>query len=99
MGDIEAAIAAIESLSLGEKFSYTEIARQYNVDRTTLSRRHRKVTRTTTEKYEEHRLLNTTQEAELIQYLNKLCAKGLPLSREMIRNFASEIARKPIGKN
>jgi hypothetical protein len=43
MGDIEAALAAIESLEPGEHFTYTEIADKYGVDRTTLSRRYRGV--------------------------------------------------------
>lgn len=99
MGDINEAIAAIESLSIGTSFSYTEVARQYNVDRSTLSRRHRKVTRSMNEKYDEHRLLNHIQEAELVQYINKLCARGLPPSKEMIRSFGLEIAGRPAGKN
>jgi DNA invertase Pin-like site-specific DNA recombinase len=75
---MEEAIAAIEALDVGISFSYTEIARKFNVSRSTLSRRHRKVMGSMTEKYEQHQLLNLTQEAELIQYINKLCARGLP---------------------
>jgi transposase-like protein len=41
MSPIEAVIAAIEALEPGEKLSYTKIAREYGVHRSTLSRRHR----------------------------------------------------------
>ncbi|KAF1973256.1 hypothetical protein BU23DRAFT_465020 [Bimuria novae-zelandiae CBS 107.79] len=43
MGAIEDAIEAIQSLAPGEKFSYRKIAATYSVDRTTLSRRHKRV--------------------------------------------------------
>src|SRR5262245_26819128 len=98
MAGIEAAIAALESLDIGEKPNYSKIAAQYGVDRSTLSRRHRGVTRSAAEKHENDRLLNTRQEYDLLQYIKKLNTRGLPPSREMIRNFASEIARKPAGK-
>jgi len=99
MGDIEAALEALKSLDIGEKPNYAEIARKYGVERTTLSRRHRGVTRSTTEKYQNHQLLNPTQESELVKYIGGLCARGLPPTRQMIRNFASQIAGKEAGKN
>jgi transposase-like protein len=40
MSSIEAALAAIESLKPGEKLNYTQIAKQYGVERSTLARRH-----------------------------------------------------------
>jgi DNA-binding IclR family transcriptional regulator len=43
MGAMEEALAAIESLGEGEKFTYQEIADRYDVNRSTLSRRHRGV--------------------------------------------------------
>jgi predicted transcriptional regulator len=44
MSSIEAALAAIDSLELGEKFSYRQIANKYGCNRTTLARRHKGVT-------------------------------------------------------
>ncbi|RMZ68929.1 pogo transposable [Pyrenophora seminiperda CCB06] len=41
---IEAAIAVIESLKLGDHFIYTNIAAKYDCDRSTLSRRHQGLT-------------------------------------------------------
>ncbi|KAF2265439.1 hypothetical protein CC78DRAFT_425283, partial [Lojkania enalia] len=86
MGDIEAALSAIESLRLGEDFTYAEVARRFNVDRSTLSRRHRCITGSMAEGCNNKRLLNARQETELIEYINRLCTKGLPSSRDMIRN-------------
>ena len=98
MASIEAALEALKSLKLGESPNYTLVAKQYGVDRTTLSRRHRGVTGSRTDQISTSRNLNTTQEQELVQYINTLSKRGLPPTRQMIRNFASEIARKPVGK-
>jgi hypothetical protein len=43
MDPIDEAVAAIESLDEGEHFTYTSMADQYGVNRTTLSRRHRQI--------------------------------------------------------
>jgi hypothetical protein len=51
------------------------------------------------EKTAQHQLLNPTQENELLQYINKLCIKGLPPSKDMIRTFALEISGRIAGKN
>ena len=63
-----------------------------------LSRRHRGVRGTYTEKWENQRLLNNAQEKELVLYINGLCARGLPPLRQMIRSFASEIAGREAGR-
>ena len=99
MGDIEAALEALKSLEIDEKPNYTKIAEQYGVSRSTLSRRHKGVQGTHAEKCRNQRLLNPTQESELISYIDGLCSRGLPPSKEMIRNFASEIAGREAGKS
>jgi hypothetical protein len=43
MAPIDDAIAAIEARELGEQIVYQEYATKYNVNRSTLSRRHRRV--------------------------------------------------------
>jgi hypothetical protein len=43
-------------------------------------------------------LLNNTQTKELILYIDYLTARGLLPTREIIRNFALEIARKQVSK-
>ena len=99
MAGIEAALEALNSLELGESFKYSDYAELYGCNRSTLSRRHRRVQGTCASKVQDDRLLNTTQEKQLIKYINDLCERGLPPSRPMIRNFASQIAQKPCGKN
>ena len=98
MANIEAALDALKSSKLGESPNYTLVAKQYGVDRTTLSRRHRRVTRSRTDQISTSQNLNTTQEQELVQYIDTLSKQGLLPTRQMIRNFALEIAKKPIGK-
>ncbi|KAF1346435.1 hypothetical protein EJ07DRAFT_36703, partial [Lizonia empirigonia] len=71
----------------------------YSVERSTLSSRHRGVQGSPDAKTDMSRLLNTTQEATFIRYIDELRGRGLPPSKEMIQNFASEIAGKPAGKH
>jgi hypothetical protein len=56
---IDAALAALESLELGEDLEYLEYARKYGCSRTTLSRRHWKIQEARTTKLANGRLLNT----------------------------------------
>lgn len=58
MDPLEAAIASLESLKLGESINYTQVAKKFGVDRSTLSRRHRGVTGSREQKTENERLLN-----------------------------------------
>jgi hypothetical protein len=99
MAAIDAALAALESLKPGEDFEYSEYAKNYSCSRTTLSRRHQRIQEARTTKLANSQLLNTTQEQQLVQYIKDLCAQGLPPSRLIIRNFASDIAKKPVSKN
>lgn len=98
MGDIQAALDALKSLKLGETPNYTTIAKQYGVDRSTLSQRHRGVTRSLEEQASNAQNLNPTQEQQLVKYIDSLCKRGLPPTRGIIQNFALEIARKLISK-
>jgi hypothetical protein len=99
MAAIDATLAALDSLELGEDFEYSAYAKKYGCSRTTLSRRHQKVQEARTTKLANGRLLNTVEEQQLVQYIKDRCARGLPPSRPTIRNFASDIAKKPVGKN
>ena len=98
MGDIETALESLKSLKIGEKPNYKQTAKKYGVSRTTLRRRHRGLQGTQKEKWEKQRLLNATQEKELVRYVEKLCSRGLPPSKSMIHNFAAEIAKQEPGK-
>ena len=99
MAGLEAALEALKSLKIGEDFEYTEIAKRYGCNRSTLSKRHRGVQQSNQARIENMKLLSTVQEEHLLKYIHKLCDRGLPPSRSMIRNFAAQIAQKSVGLN
>ncbi|KAH7548763.1 hypothetical protein BM1_10929 [Bipolaris maydis] len=82
MQPIDAALAAIDALKPNEKLVYSQIAKKYGVDPGTLSRRHR---------------VHPQHEAELIDYIDRLTKRGLPPTRSIIRNIASQLAQKQLG--
>jgi transposase-like protein len=92
MEPINAALEALESLKPGETPQYAKVAREFGVDRSTLSRRHQGVCASQTEGYNQQQLLTAQQEVELIKYIDSVCKRSTPPLREMIRNFASKIA-------
>ena len=99
MTPIEAALDSLKSLKPGETPSYAKILKKYGCDRNTLSRRHRGVQAPIAQKLENQRLLNDTQEKELIRYIDSLCERGLPPLRQIIYNFASKIGSREAGKS
>jgi hypothetical protein len=96
MGSIEAALAA---LALQNQPNYTATALQYNVDRTTLSRRHRGITRSRVDYIDELSLLTQYQQKTLVDYINVLTERGIPPTNTMVRTFAYDISGKWPGKN
>jgi hypothetical protein len=98
MDPIEAALAAIESLEPGEQFSYRQIAVGYHCNRTTLARRHQGLASSRSTMAENQQALHPQQELELLRYIECLTRQGLPATRPMIRRFASDIAKKELGK-
>jgi hypothetical protein len=96
MSQIEAAIAAIESLEPGEQFSYRKIAVEYHCNRTTLARRHQGLASSRSTMAENQQALHLQQEKELLRYIERLTERGLPPIRPMIRRFASDIAKKEL---
>jgi AraC-like DNA-binding protein len=99
MALIEVVIEAINSLEPGEPINYTAIAKRFGVERSMLSRRHRGVTSSKANQYEQQRILTNQHEKELINYINKLTDRGLFASHEMLRNFAKEITGEKPGKH
>jgi hypothetical protein len=99
MSPIEAALEFIESLGSEESFSYRKVAHQYGVNRTTLARRHQasQVSRAT--KSANQQKLSVEQELSLVQYIKRLSERHLPPTREMIQNFASQIAKEPVSES
>jgi hypothetical protein len=98
MEPIEAALAAIALLGPGEDINYTNIAKTYGVVRSTLTRRHQCVTASCSTKAADQRALHPQQELELLKYIKQLTERGLPPTRAMVRRFASDIAKRELGK-
>jgi hypothetical protein len=92
MTQINDAIAAIGASPSGDKLSYRQAAIQFKVDRSMLHRRHKEGQTSEEAKNVCQRKLHLQQEAELVQYIKDLTKKALPPTRQMIQNFASQIA-------
>jgi transposase-like protein len=99
MDPLQAAIEDIENLEPGEHFSYTKVATKHGVVRSTLTRRHQGQTSSRNDKKLNQRKLNVQQELELVRYIEKLTKRGLPPTREMIRNFSSEVAHQQLSES
>jgi DNA-binding transcriptional regulator YhcF (GntR family) len=99
MSQIEAAIAAIESLEPGEQFSYRKIAAEYHCNRTTLARRHQGLASSRSTMAENQQALHLYQEQELLRYIQRLTERGLPPTRALIRRFALDIAKRELSVN
>jgi hypothetical protein len=78
--------------------NYTEIARKFNVTRTTLWRRHtgQTVSRAAATSALK-KLLTDSQENEIIDYINKLTARGFPPTPQILENIIVERLKAPIG--
>ena len=99
MAPIDDALESLKSLEPGEQPHFTQVAKKYGCNRSTLSKRWRGVQASMAQKLENSRLLNTLQEKELLLYIDDLTARGLPPTRQMIRNFASDIAGRQAGRS
>ena len=92
---IELAIADLESQ---ESLNYAETAKKWNIDRSTLSRRHKGVTGSKQDQYSyTAKNLTDVQETVLVRYINDLSAGGLPPTPQIVKNLAKELAGKDIG--
>ncbi|CAE7002980.1 HTH Tnp Tc5 domain containing protein [Pyrenophora teres f. teres] len=96
---IDKALGAIKSRELGDKIVYQQYADKYNVSRSTLSRRHRGVSRSRADYTADKQSLALHQELELVRYITKLTKQGIPPTREMIRNFSSEVAHQQLSES
>ena len=99
MAPIDEAIADLESREPGERYTLKEISEKYGVDRSTLGRRWRRVTASRDEGYSKQQALSPQQELELVRYIKTLTERGLSPTREMIRNFSSEVARQQLSES
>jgi hypothetical protein len=96
---INDAIAEIHNLKPDDKLVYTQIAKKHGVDRSTLSRVHRRdqVPRAVANK--QQRKLTQQQELDLIEYIQLLTRRHLPPTRAMVQNFASTVAQTPVSNS
>jgi hypothetical protein len=99
MAPIDDAIADLESREPGEQYTLKEISEKHGVDRSTLGRRWRRVTASRDEGYFKQQALSPQQELELVRYIETLTKRGLPPTREMIRNFSSEVAHQQLSES
>jgi hypothetical protein len=99
MAAINKALAAVESRELIDKIIYQQYADKYNVSRSALSRRHQGVSRSRADYTADKQSLAPQQELELVRYIKTLTERDLPPTREMIRNFSSEVAHQQLSES
>ena len=71
---------------------------KFNVQRVTLSRRHRRVQGTREAKSRDQIKLNPQQEYELVEYIKVLSKRDLAPTRDMVQNFAAGVAKEHVGE-
>lgn len=96
INNINKAVEYLKLLKLGEQFIYQEVANKYGCSRSALSRRWRGVSRDKATNIGQQQALHLQQETELVEYICTLHERGLAPTREMIQNFASEIAGRGV---
>ncbi len=96
MTSIETTLA---DLALQDSFNYTATAKKFNINQSTLSRRHRDKTIFVKKSKQMMSILLNQQEKELIRYINKLIERDISSFNVMIRVFAYNISEKQSGKN
>jgi hypothetical protein len=77
---------------------YDEVAHEYGCSRSAVSRRWRGVLRPRADCVADSLALPPQQESALIKYVAKLYIEGLAPTREMVRNFGSEIAGRELSE-
>jgi hypothetical protein len=92
MNAIDKAIEDLESRNQVDKHMYGEVALKYGCSRSAVSRRWRGVSHAKAASDGGKQVIPPQQELELVQYITGLHKDGLAPTREMIRNFGSEVA-------
>ena len=95
--DLKEALEAADAADAASKLCYQEIADKSVVSRSTLSRQHQGICASREEAYLSRRKLSPPQEVELCKYIEGLSDQGLPPTRRMVQNFATEIAHQYVG--
>ena len=94
---IATAVAAIQS---GEFIDYSKATAKYKVNRTTISKRIRGLTRSRQEANSFfQKCLTDKQEELLVLHINSLTNRGMPPTSSIVRNLIKEIRGRSVGKN
>ena len=91
---------AIEDIRSGKFRHYSEAAKKWDVDPTTISKRIRCLTKSRKDAdsfYQQ--CLTNSQEHMLIDHINRLTDQGMPPTSHIVKNLAEEIWGGPVGKN
>ena len=92
------ALKNAHAASSDRQIYYQEVADQTGFSRSTLSRNDRRVTVLRAEADLQQRKLSPQQERDLCNYIEKLTKRYLLPKRQIIKNFAAEIAKDHISK-
>lgn len=93
---IRAAIADLESQL---KPNYAATATKYEIDRDTLRRRFKGETVSNAEAHARYQLLlSTTEEKVLVERINTLSARGMPVTPKIVENLVKELVKGPVGE-
>ena len=97
MGQIDDAIAYLKAQDMP---NYAAAARIYDVQPTTLRRRFLGLTTSrAAASAEHHQLLNTAQEKVLLDYIDKMTARYIPPTPQIVQNLATELLEQFPEKN
>lgn len=77
----------------------SEVAKKFQVNRSTLSRRFNHQSGSRSQATQRKQFLSPKQERVLIKYINRLCERGFPPTPYMVANIAGQIAKRQPGKN
>jgi hypothetical protein len=94
MAPIDNAIAAIKCLGPGEHSSYHKVAKEFNIQHSTLRRRYQGLCALRAGEAQNRQKLSPQQELQLVQYIEDSTEQGLPPTRAMIQNFGGDVAGK-----
>jgi hypothetical protein len=97
MTPLEAALTAMDLLEPREQFSYKQMSRDHGCSRAALVQRHQGVSISYATCGANQRALHPHQEQELLHYIECPTSRGLLPTRAMIRNVASQIAKRELG--
>ncbi len=93
-------VAAIRDIQSGAIRDYSKAAEKHEVDRTTISKRIRGLTKSKKDSLSFWcQCLTDPQEEVLIERINSLTDRGMLPTSHIVENLAQEIKGKEVGKN